>query len=155
MKELPIIVAQTEVGKTVDVKIWRNKKEINKKIKLGRLETSSDFNEEKKETKTEIPEISEIKSLKIIVRPLNKKDIEQRKLPNQTTGLVITNIGKNSPVNYLNIGDIIVEAQKKKIRSIKDLEEIVNEALKSNQKTILIVIYNNQNQRRYIGVKLD
>ena len=40
MKELPIIVAQTEVGKTVEVKIWRNKREITKKIKLGRLETS-------------------------------------------------------------------------------------------------------------------
>ena len=155
MKELPIIVAQTEVGKTVDVKIWRNKKEINKKIKLGRLETSSDFKEEKKDTKKETPEISEIKSLKIIARLLNQKDIEQRKLPNQTTGLVITNIGKNSPVNYLNIGDIIVEAQKKKIRSVKDLEDIVDNALKSNQKTILIVIYNSQNQRRYIGVKLD
>ena len=157
MKELPIIVAQTEVGKTVDVKIWRNKREINKKIKLGRLETSSDFKEEEKEnqTKTEEPEISEIKSLKIIARLLNKKDIEQRKLPNQTTGLVITNIGKNSPANYLNVGDVIVEAQKKKIRSIKDLEDIVDKALKSNQKTILIVIYNNQNQRRYIGVKLD
>ena len=155
MKELPKIVAQTEVGKTVDVKVWRNKKEINKKIKLGRLETSSDFKEEKKEAAPETPEISEIKSLKIIARLLNKKDIEQRKLPNQTTGLVITNIGKNSPVNYLNIGDIIVEAQKKKIRSVKDLEGIVDKALKSNQKTILIVIYNNQNQRRYIGVKLD
>jgi serine protease Do len=155
MKELPIIVAQTEVGKTVDVKVWRNKKEITKKIKLGRLETSSDFKEEKKEVKPEIPEVSEIKSLKIITRLLNKKDIEQRKLPNQTTGLVITNIGKNSPVNYLNVGDVIVEAQKKKIKSIKDLEEIVDNALKSNQKTILIVIYNSQNQRRYIGVKLD
>jgi len=155
MKELPIIVAQTEVGKTVDVKIWRNNKEIIKKIKLGRLETSEDFKEEKKVTKAEEPEISEIKSLKIITRLLNKKDIEQRKLPNQTTGLVITNIGKNSPVNYLNIGDVIVEAQKKKIRSIKDLEEIIDKALKSNQKTILIVIYNKQNQRRYIGVKLD
>jgi serine protease Do len=154
MKELPMIVAQTEVGKTVDVKIWRNKKEINKKIRLGRLETSSDFKEEKK-SESETPEISEIKSLKIIARLLNKKDIEQRKLPNQTTGLVLTNIGKNSPVNYLNVGDIIVEAQKKKIRSIKDLEDIVEKALKSNQKTILIVIYNNQNQRRYIGVKLD
>ena len=109
----------------------------------------------KKETKIETPEFSEIKTLKIITRPLNQKDIEQRKLPNQTTGLVITNIGKNSPVNYLNIGDVIVEAQKKKIRSIKDLEEIVDKALKSNQKTILIVIYNTQNQRRYIGVKLD
>ena len=57
--------------------------------------------------------------------------------------------------NYLNIGDIIVEAQKKKIRSVKDLEDIVDKVLKSNQKTILIVIYNSQNQRRYIGVKLD
>ncbi|MDA7704347.1 Do family serine endopeptidase [Candidatus Pelagibacter sp.] len=155
MKELPIIVAQTEVGKTIDVKIWRNKREITKKIKLGRLETSEDFKVEKKETKEETPEISEIKSLKIIVRPLNKKDIEQRKLPNQTTGLVITNIGKNSPIDYLNVGDVIIEAQKKKIKSIKDLDDILGTALKSNQKTILIVIYNNQNQRRYIGVKLD
>ena len=42
----------------------------------------------KKRIKTETPEISEIKSLKIIARLLNKKDIEQRKLPNQTTGLL-------------------------------------------------------------------
>ena len=156
MKELPIIVAQTEVGKTIEVKVWRNKKEITKKIKLGRLETSSDFKKkEPKDTQTETPEISEIKSLKIIVRPLNDKDIKERKLPNQTTGLVITNIGKNSPVDYLNVGDIIVEAQKKKIKSAKNLEDILDTVLKSNQKTILIVIYNNQNQRRYIGVKLD
>ena len=154
MKELPKIVAQTEVGKTVELKVWRNKKEIIKKIRLGRLETSSDF-KEKKKVAPETKEISEIKSLKILARLLNQEDIKQRKLPNQTTGLVITNIGKNSPVNYLNIGDIIVEAQKKKIRSIKDLEDIVNKALNSNEKTILIVIYNSQNQRRYIGVKLD
>ena len=156
MKELPKIVAQTEVGKTVNVKIWRNKKEITKKIKLGRLETSSDFKEEKKEKeeKTET-EISEIKSLKIVTRPLTQKDIAQRKLPNQTTGLVIMNIDKSSPVNYLSVNDIIIEAQKKKIKSSKDLEKIVELALKSNQKTILIVIYNNQNQKRYIGVKLD
>ena len=156
MKELPIIVAQTEVGKTIEVKVWRNKKEITKKIKLGRLETSSDFKKkEPKDTKKETSEISEIKSLKIIVRPLNDKDIKERKLPNQTTGLVIINIGKNSPAEYLNVGDIIVEAQKKEIKSTKNLEDIVDTVLKSNQKTILIVIYNNQNQRRYIGVKLD
>ena len=98
------------------------------------------------------------KILKILTARPNKieqKDIKERKLPNQTTGLVITNIGKNSPVDYLNVGDIIVEAQKKKIKSTKDLEDIVDTVLKSNQKTILIVIYNNQNQRRYIGVKLD
>ena len=72
MKELPKIVAQTEVGKTVDVKIWRNKKEITKKIKLGRLETSDDFKEKPKEAETSI---LEIESLKIKVRLLNDKDI--------------------------------------------------------------------------------
>ena len=131
------------------------KERLIKKLNQVDLKLQKILRQKKKETKEEKPEISEIKSLKIIVRPLNKKDIEQRKLPNQTTGLVITNIGKNSPVNYLNVGDVIVEAQKKKIKSTKDLEDIVSTVLKSNQKTILIVIYNNQNQRRYIGVKLD
>ena len=155
MKELPKIVAQTEVGKKVNVKIWRNKKEITKKITLGRLETSEDFNEEKKEVEIKKPETTEIKSLKITVRLLTKQDIELRKLPNQTTGLVIMKIGNDSPINYLNVGDVIVEAQKKKIRYIKDLDDIAEDALKSKQKTILIVIYNIQNQKRYIGVKLD
>ena len=156
MKELPKIVAQTEVGSTVDVKVWRNKKEIIKKIKLGRLETSEDFKVKDKKTETiKEPKFTEIKSLKIEVRELTKKDIKERKLPNQTTGLVITKIKTNSPINNLKINDIIVEVQKKRIKSIKDLENVVESALKSSEKTILIVIYNNQNQRRYIGVKLD
>ncbi len=152
MKELPVIVAQTEVGEIVDVKIWRNKKEITKKIKLGRLETSEDFKVKKKEPDLQT---SEIKALKITVRSLTTKDIEDRNLPKNTTGLVITKIENNSPINYLNINNIILEAQKKKIKSVKDLEEIINNTLESSEKTILIAIYNNQNQRRYIGIKLD
>ena len=151
MRELPKIVAQTEVGKIVEVKIWRNKKELSKKIKLGRLETSEDFRVSKEET----PKISKIEKLKITVRPLEKKDIEIRKLPKGTTGLVITSIDNDSPINYLNVNNIIVEVQKKKIRSIQELQRIVDQASKSSEKTILIAIYNNQNQRRYIGVKLD
>ena len=30
MQELPLIVAQTKVGKVVKLKVWRNKKEITK-----------------------------------------------------------------------------------------------------------------------------
>ena len=153
MKELPKVVAQTAVGKTVDVKVWRNKKKIIKKITLGRLETSEDFKVEKKiETKKEA---IEIKSLKIKVRVLTAKEINERKLPNKITGLVITDISSDSPINYLNINNVIVEAQKEKINSVEGLEKIIDKTLKSSEKTILIVIYNNQNQRRYIGVKLD
>ena len=156
MKELPAIVARTDVGKNVDVKIWRNKKEITKKVLLGRLETSDDFkvSENPKKDENNLDEV--IESLRISVRPLTKEDIKNRKLPNQTTGLVITNMANNSPlVNSIEINNIIIEAQKKKIRSADDLRDITQKAINSNQKTILIAIYNNQNQRRYIGVKLD
>tara|TARA_B100001123_G_scaffold348670_1_gene398239 strand:+ start:133 stop:1536 length:1404 start_codon:yes stop_codon:yes gene_type:complete len=153
MTELPKIVAQTEVGKIVEVKIWRNKKELTKKITLGRLETSEDFVSERKEVDQNI---SEIESLKITVRKLSNKDIEERKLPKNTSGLVITGIKKDSIViNYLRVNDIILEAQKNKIKSIEDLDRAVNNVLQSNEKTVLFVIYNNQNQRRYIGIKLN
>ena len=153
MGELPKIVAQTDVGKNVDVKIWRNKREINKVITLGRLETSEDFKQ--KTIITEKPKEVEIEGLKVTVRLIDKKDIEDRQLPRNTTGVLITKIAEDSPVNYLQTGDIIVEAQKKKINTIGDLENIIKITLRSSEKTLLIAIYNNQNQRRYIGVKLD
>ena len=153
MKELPLIVARTEVGKKVKVKIWRNKKEIIKTITLGRLETSEDF----KVTEKEKPEEETvITNLNIKVRKINSEDIKSRNLPNQTSGLVITKIENESPlVNSIEVNSIILEAQKKKIRSPEDLEQVLKQVLKSNQKTILLVIYNSQNQRRYIGIKLD
>jgi len=153
MGELPKIVAQTDVGKNVDVKIWRNKREITKVITLGRLETSEDFKQ--KTIITEKPKEVEIEGLKVTVRLIDKKDIEDRQLPKNTTGVLITKIAEDSPVNYLQTGDIIVEAQKKKINTIGDLENIIKITLRSSEKTLLIAIYNNQNQRRYIGVKLD
>jgi serine protease Do len=151
MKELPLIVAQTEVGKTVNVKIWRNKRELIKKIKLGRLETSEDFNLKK----AEAPKTKRIEKLKIEVRALTNEDINYRNLPEDISGVVITKIDQNSPINYLRVNNIIVEADKKKIKTIGDLKNIINSAVRSSKKTIMIAIFNNQNQRRYIGVKLD
>ena len=154
MKELPAIVARTEVGKNVKVKIWRDKKEIVKNVILGRLETSEDFKVSEKPKTKDITD--QIEDLKITVRSLNKEDIKNRKLPNQTTGLVITGIENNSPLyNSIEVNSIILEAQKERIKSIDDLKQITKKVLNSNQKTILLAIYNNQNQKRYIGIKLD
>jgi len=155
MKELPAIVAKTKVGKKVKVKVWRNQKEITKNVLLGRLETSEDFKVSEKKEPVE-KQTSEIESLKITVRLLNNEDIKTRKLPNQITGLVVTKIENDSPLKNttLAVNDVITEAQKKKIKSINDLREVTQKVINSNQQTILLAIYNNQNQRRYLGVKL-
>ncbi len=153
MRTLPKIVAKTKVGKSVIVKIWRNKKLISKKVKLGRLESSSDFKAEKNEDNRKLDSIR-IDNLKIAVRELTKNDINKRKLPTETKGLIITSIDIDSPVNYLEVNNIIIEVQKKKIFSVKSLNDIIKNVLNSSESTLLIVIYNNQNQRRYLGVKL-
>ena len=153
MNELPKIVAATDVGKKVNVKVWRNQRELTKVIILGRLETSSDFKPQQKVLQK--PKENKIEGLKISVRLLNKKDITERQLPKGTSGVVITKIEKDSPVNNLEVNNIIVEVQKKKINTIGDLKNTIDKTLRSAEKTLLIVIYNNQNQRRYIGVKLD
>ena len=95
-----------------------------------------------------------IDDLKIEVRPLNDEDIEKRKLPKDTTGVVITSIDADSPVKNLIINNIIIEAQKKKIKTPGDLQNIVKSSLVANNKTILVVVYNNENQISYIGIKL-
>jgi len=105
MKELPAIVAKTKVGTKVKVEIWRNKKVITKSILLGRLETSDDFKVSEKKSKA--PQDIIIEDLKITVRKLTKEDIKTRKLPNQTSGLVITKIGNTSPL-LKSIGLIVL-----------------------------------------------
>ena len=153
MKELPKIVAETKVGKNVNVKVWRNNRILNKSILLGRLETSDDFLAESK--KPVIPNNYLIEGLKVKVRLLSKNDIQSRNLPPETTGVVITEIEQGSPIDYLVKDNIIVEAQGKKIKTIKELDNLVKIALRKSEKTILLAIYNNENQKRYIGVKLN
>ena len=130
MKELPAIVAKTKVGTNVKVKIWRNKKELIKNVLLGRLETSEDFKVSEKSSPME----SAIENLKITVRKLTKEDIKTRKLPNQTSGLVVTQIGSTSPLQKsIEANSIIVEAQKTRVKNANDLEKIVKEVLKSSE----------------------
>ena len=153
MKKLPNVVASTEVGKSVELKIWRNKKLISKRLTLGRLETSEEF----KETKSKIVKKDEdIESLKIAVREINEKDISSRNLNKKTKGVVITDISNRSPLaNLLSVNDIIIEVQKTPIKSTADLKKIVNGIFKKGEKTLLLTIINQNNRRRYLGVKIN
>ena len=153
MKKLQNVVARTEVGKSVELKIWRNKKLISKRLTLGRLETSEEF----KETKPKIVKKDvDIQSLKIAVRDLNAQDITKRNLNKKTTGVVITEISNRSPlIKLLSVSDIIIEVQKTSVKNSSDLNKIVNNIFKKGEKTLLLTIINKDNRRRYLGVKIN
>jgi serine protease Do len=153
MKKLPNVVASTEVGKSVELKIWRNKKLISKRLTLGRLETSEEF----KETKPKIvKKDDDIQSLKIAVRDLNAQDVTNRNLNKKTKGVVITEISNRSPLaNLLSVNDIIIEVQKTPVKNSVELNKIVDGIFKKGEKTLLLTIINNNNRRRYLGVKIN
>ena len=157
MRTLPKLVSRTAVGKSVELEIWRNKIILTKKLKLGRLESSEDF---KAETKTSKPKTkskdTEIDSIKISVRDVTTDDISTRKLDKNTKGAVITYISNKSPVaGYLQVGDIILEVQKNKITNAKQFNSTIKNIYKKGEKTILLVIINKNNQRRYLGIKTN
>ena len=153
MRTLPKVVASTEVGKSVELKIWRNKRLISKRLVLGRLESSEEFKDKK--TKT-VKKVVDIDKLKIAVRDVNSEDITSRNLNKKTSGVVITEISSRSPlINLLNVNDIIIEVQKSSIKSTSDLKNSVDSFFKKGEKTLLLTVINKNNQRRYLGVKIN
>ncbi len=153
MRTLPKVVANTKVGKTVKLKVWRNKNLITKSLKLGRLESSEEFKEKK--TLPKKNEEVEIEKLKISVRDLNQDDISSRKLKIKE-GVVITEISNKSPLRgLLNINDIIIEAKRTPIKNTSNLKDLVNRIVKQGDKNLLLSIIDSNNRRRYLGVKLN
>tara|TARA_B100001121_G_scaffold230237_1_gene203519 strand:- start:15 stop:1418 length:1404 start_codon:yes stop_codon:yes gene_type:complete len=153
MKKLPNVVASTEVGKSVELKVWRNKKLISKRLTLGRLESSEEFKEKK--TKV-VKKVEDIEKLKIAVRDITNEDISSRNLNKKTSGVVITEIFNRSPLtNLLSVNDIIIEVQKSPVKSSTDLKRLVDNFFQKGEKTLLLTVINKNNQRRYLGVKIN
>ncbi len=153
MRTLPKVVANTKVGKIVQLKIWRNKKLITKRLTLGRLESSEEFKEKKSKIVTKDKEID---VLKITVRDLTEQDIKSRNLKEGSTGVVIIDIANRSPlINLLSADDVIIEVQKKSIKNSSNLNKIVSDIFKKGEKTLLLTVINKNNQRNYLGVKIN
>ena len=153
MRALPKLVAQTKVGKRVTVKIWRNQKLISKRVLLGRLESSKEFKAENK-PEPDTSKYVKVENLKISVRDLDKNDISERKLPKNTTGVVVTEMSEGSPLIFVSVNDVIVELQKKKVINSNHFLNLIKEIIDNGEKTLYLAIYNSRNQRSYITVKL-
>ena len=115
---------------------------------------SKEYKAENK-SKSDSDELVIIESLKISVRDLEQEDLLERKLPKNTTGVIITEIFEGSPLVFISVNDVIVEAQKKKIKNSNQFSRIIKDTINSGQKTLLFAIYNESNQRSYLTVKLN
>ena len=67
---------------------------------------------------------------------------------------MVTKISDDSPLIFLSVGDVIVELQKEKVMNPNQFYDLVKKLIDKDEKTLMFAIYNSNNQRTYLTVKL-
>jgi serine protease Do len=158
MRDLPRVVADTPVGKDVDVVIVRKGKEENRVVKLGRLEDG-----EKQAALTPNKDAApEDKSLVQKTLGLNLSnmtdDLRSRyKIKDSVKGVVITGVDAQSPAadKRLNAGDVIVEVSQEQVANTADLQKRVDQLKKEGRKSALLLVANAEGELRFVALTLQ
>jgi serine protease Do len=131
LNDLPRLVAATSVDKIVKVTIFRDGKEREVKIKIGKLD------EGEKLLSTDSK--AEGGSLGITTKRVTPELVERYGLKSNE-GVLVTSINPAGPAAEANlqVGDLIVEADGKAIDSVKTLEKVVG--MKSSGKVVRLLI---------------
>ena len=158
MRELPLIVAETDIDKTVKVDIWRDGKNKILNVEIGELEEeilTSDADSSTKKSKS--VNNQEIKSLGITVVELNPQIREKYQLPEEVeTGLLILEVDPESDASEKGIrrGEVIVEIQQKEVKTVEDVLSNISTARNKKRSTVLLRIQTG-NGFRLVPIKIN
>lgn len=166
-KNFSRMVAETEVGKTINLEIWRDKQ--IRKISLPVMlmpEEPSLYKEAKEENRDAAPLVETvperqnapdglIDALEISVADLTPEILNKYSLSNDARGVVVTGVvpGSDAELKGLSVGRLITQIDKKAIFDINDVKTYVNDAKIENNRPVLLLV-NDNNVPHYVAVKL-
>jgi serine protease Do len=160
MRDLPRTVADTPVGKDVEVIIVRKGKEEKKIVKLGRLEDGE--KPVPASAKTTTPQDKEKtvvkKTLGLDLANLNEDLRKKYKIKESVKGgVVITAVdqGSNASEKRLSAGDVIVEIAQEAVANADDLQKKVDKLKKDGRKTALLLVANAEGELRFVALSLQ
>ena len=158
MKDLPRIVADTPVGKDVEVVIIRKGQEEKKTVKLGRLE-DGEKQAALSTKKDDQPEEKSVvqKTLGLQLSNLTDTLRQRYKIKDQIKGVVITGVDANSAAaeKRLNAGDVIVEVAQEPIATPADLQKKLDQLKKDGRKSALFLVSNADGELRFVALGLQ
>jgi serine protease Do len=133
-KDLPRLVASTQVGKSVTIKLSRDGKVLDRQVKIGEMEEKAEV--------AKAP--SSNKSLGITVQNLTP-DIAKGLGLKKETGVVVTRVEPGSPAANAGIqtGDVIQEVNRKPVKDVNDFVQKMEKA--RDQNSVLLLLQRGQN----------
>lgn len=141
MKILPKIVSRTAVGKVVNVTLLRRGKVKTVKVKVGKMKDEESKKSDSKPAakKQQLKPSSQLLGLGLV--ELNEKIKKERNIANNVEGLLIVDTdGKSEAVEKgVIVGDVILSANQAPVKTIADLQKIIEDSKKSTKKLFLFV----------------
>ena len=159
MRDLPRVVADTAIGKDVEVLISRKGKEETRTVKLGRLEETepkqasiSTSEPKTKEDKTVVK-----KTLGLDLADMSDELRQRHKIKPGVKGVVVTAVEADSPAaeKRLSTGDVIVEIAQEQVSTADEVQKRVEQLKKDGRKSALLLIANGEGELRFVAVSLQ
>ncbi len=160
MRDLPIIVADTDVNKEVDVVVWRKGEQQTVKVTLGRLEdgekkltsltTGNDDAEEKDEPATET-------LLGLTLSEITDETREDAKLSDDTSGLFINEVegGSAAQDKGIRAGEVIVQIGQEPVATLSDAKNQVAALKQEGRKNALLMVSTPKGDIRFVVVAIE
>ena len=151
---LVTIVGNADVGKVVDVIIFRDGSSKTIKVTLGRREAAE---KEKIVPAAKVPEkIKESVKLGMKLLTINAETRTQLNLPEDLNGVAVLDVAETSDAfeKGIRAGDVIVEAGRTKVTDVNDISDIFENAISSGRKSILLLVKRGDNSR-FVGLSLS
>jgi serine protease Do len=156
-KDLPRLVGQTAVGKTVEIVVMRKGKELTKTAKLERLqEAEKPAKIDESKSDKNLPAMSR-KVAGMEVQPLSDELRKKFTVKDSVKGLIVTKVEPNSVAADKRIvaGDVIVEVQQEPASSPDALARRIETLKKDGKKSVLLLVSNAQGDTRFVAVSIE
>jgi serine protease Do len=156
MRHLPRLVAETTVGKTVPVTVWRKRQNETVQVAVGRLdETEQVATKESPKSKTPKSDSPTVTTLGLTLSNITP-DLKDKFSLKDDKGVVVVSVGNDSTAadKGLRPGDVIMEASQEEIKSAGQVVGKIDEAKRAGRKSILLLV-ERQGDLRFIALRLD
>ncbi len=168
MHRLPRMVAETAVGKEVDVTVLRPErnagattvKRVDVRMTLGELpedDAGKDLPKDKeKASPKKDAEQTVVNVLGVSVSSVSQSLRERFDLPQDAKGVVITDVNQDGPAAEKGVrpGDLIVEASQEPVKTPADLTAKIDAARKASHKSVLLLIQS-EGALHFVPVRID
>jgi serine protease Do len=156
-RALPRMVADTPIGKTVAVDVWRKGNKETLRVTIAKLDDADTGADPTKTNKQAPPKLSsKLSELGLTLGALDSDARNKYHVSNDIQGVVVTDVDPESPADEKNVrpGDVIVEVQSEPVRSPDDVARHVEADSKAGRKVEMLLV-NRGGDLAYVALRLS